>query len=203
MTCPNGKCTECFYGYTLLNNICIPSPKTLLPSQNTMMKIDLSKHYSNSIFEYTGISFSFWAKFGDVSTIIEKPISLIDPFLLTYNSTYVNYNLKNSNYNYMFSFSNYFPTLINYTTNNPKTVYENNWIPYSISLSYSVIYKNFFIQISINNEIPRSIIVYDVKIPEMIVLFNYFSKIQYRFLKIWDRYIASEELNSINYVYYY
>lgn len=164
------------------------------------MKIDLSKYYSNSNYDYTGISLNFWAKFGDVSSIIEKPLALIDPFLLTYNSTYGNYYIKNSKFNYLFSFSNYFQTSINYTTSNPKSYYESNWVPYSIGLSYSNTFKNFFIQLSINNEVARSTIQYESKIPQMIILFNYFSKIQYRFVKIWDRFLNSDELNSINYM---
>jgi len=172
----------------------------MLASQNTIMKIDLSKYYSNNIYDYTGISYNFWAKFGDVSSTIEKPISLIDPYLINYNSTFGNYYLRNSNFNYLFSFSNYFPILINYTTANPKSVYESNWIPYSIGLSYSNSFKNFFIQISINNEIAKSMIVYESRIPQLIILFNYFSKIQYRYIKVWDRYLTSDELNSINYV---
>lgn len=202
MSCANNKCSDCNYGYTLSNNVCVPSPKGLLPGQNQMMKIDLSKYYSNSIYEYTGISLNFWAKFGDISTSIEKPVALIDPFLLTYNSTYTNYLLKHTKFNYMFSFSNYFPVLINYTTSNPKTIYESNWIPYSIGLSYSNNFKNFFIQVSINNEVSRSLIQYESSKPQLVLLFNYFSKIQYRFIRIWDRYISTDELNTINYVYF-
>lgn len=165
-----------------------------------MMKIDLSKYYSNSNYDYTGISLNFWAKFADVSSIIEKPLALIDPFLLTYNSTFGNYYMKNSKFNYLFSFSNYFQTLINYTTSNPKTVYESNWIPYSIGLSYSNTFKNFFVQISINNEVARSTVQYESRTPQMIIFFNYFSKLQYRFIKIWDRFLNSYELNSLNYM---
>jgi hypothetical protein len=167
------------------------------------MKIDLSHYYRNSNFEYNGISLNFWAKFEDISEFLEKPVAMIDPYLITYNSTYGNYFLRNSNFNYLFSFSNYFPILMNYTTSNAKTFYEKNWIPYSVGISYSVSLKNFFIQVSLNNEISRSIIQYDTRIPELIFFFNYFSKIQYRFIKIWDRYLTSDELNSINYMYFF
>ena len=70
----------------------------------------------------------------------------------------------------------------------------------SIGLSYSQNFKNFFIQISINNEVSRSIIQYETKIPDLVLFFNYFSKINYRYVKIWDRYLSSDELNSINYM---
>jgi len=165
------------------------------------MKIDLSNHYANSNYKYIGLSVNLWAKFDNISTLMEKPIILIDPFLLNYNRTDTNgnYFLRNSNFNYMFSYSNYFPALINYTLNNNKEFYETNWIPYSIGILYSENFDNFYVQISINNENPRSLIVYQKDIPKTIILFNYFSKIFYRYLKIWDRYISSEELNSINY----
>ena len=120
--------------------------------------------------------------------------------MLTYNSTSGSYLLKHTKYNYLFSFSNYFPTLINYTTSNNKNFYESSWVPYSIGLSYSQNFKNFFIQISINNEVSRSIIQYETKIPDLVLFFNYFSKINYRYVKIWDRYLSSDELNSINYM---
>lgn len=163
------------------------------------MKLDLSNHYANSNYKFIGLSVNLWAKFDDISTLIEKPILLIDPFLLNYNNTSGNYFLRNSNFNYMFSYSNYFPELINYETAKNKEFYQSNWIPYSIGILYSETYENFFIQISINNENPRSLIVYQKDIPKNIILFNHFSKIFYRYLKIWDRYISSEELNSINY----
>jgi len=185
-----------------LNDICIKSPLVLSSSQNSIIKIDLSKHYKNSNYEYKGLSFNLWAKFDEVSALIEKPILLIDPFLLNYNSTNTsgNYFLRNSKFNYMFSYSNFFPSLINYSLINNKEYYETNWIPYSIGILYSKNLNNFFIQVSINNENPRSLIVNQKDIPKTIILFNHFSKIFYRYLKIWDRYISSDELNSINYM---
>lgn len=164
-----------------------------------MVKIDLESHYKNSNYKYIGLSLNLWAKFDDISNMIEKPIVLIDPFLLNYNNTNGNYILRNSNFNYMFSYSNYFPSLINYKLDNNKQYYTSNWIPYSIGLLYSEKFENFYIQLSINNENPRSLIIYQKNIPKNIMLFNHFSKIYYRYLKIWDRYISSEELNSINY----
>jgi hypothetical protein len=195
------KCTKCINGYSLLGDICIKSPKVLSSSQNSIIKLDLSKHYANSNKKYIGLSLNLWAKFDEVSSLIEKPIILIDPFLLNYNRTNLNgnYFLRNSKFNYMFSYSNFFPSLINYTLINNREYYETNWIPYSIGILFSEDFQNFFIQISINNENPRSLIVYQKEIPQTIILFNHFSKIFYRYLKIWDRYISSEELNSINY----
>lgn len=163
------------------------------------MTIDLSNHYKNSNYKYIGTSLNLWAKFEEISDL-EKPIFLIDPFLLNFNFTGSNFVLRNSNFNYMFSYSEYFPVLINYPTSNKNSFYQNTWIPFSLGLMYSEEYKNFYIQLSINNETPRSIIYYQDKIPKNILLFNHYSKIKYRFLKIWDRYISSEELNSINYV---
>jgi hypothetical protein len=197
------KCNSCIPGYSLLGNICVISPKGILDTQTNVLKIDLSRHYKNQQYVFQGYSANFWMKFGNKLTTIDKPLILLDPFLLSYKSSSPSFNLKYTNFNYLFSFSNYFSTILDYPVDpSQATNYETKWVPVSLSFSTNPAFekKSFYIQLSINNEKSRVTFFDGAFPPTQILLFNYFSKITYRYLKVWDRFISTDLLNKANYV---
>lgn len=167
-----------------------------------MLRIDLNRHYKNLKYEFQGFSLNIWTKSEETLTTLEKPLLLIDPYLISYNSTTNNYNLKYTNFNYLFSYAHMFPIVLNYSLLNPPNHYQTQWIPISITFSHNVgsLDRSFYIQMSINNE-PLQSTYYDaMHLPSQIMLFNYFSKVNYRYLKFWDKYVSIDALNKINYM---
>ncbi len=162
----------------------------------------MNRYYKNLKNDFQGFSVNLWTKSGETLTNLDKPLLLIDPYLISYNTTTNSYNLKFTNFNYLFSFADMFRVILNYTLKNDPSFYQNQWIPISITFSHNVgsEEKSFYIQMSINNEPLQSTYFDNMFLPSQIILFNYFSKVSYRYLKFWDRYMSIDILNKLNYM---
>jgi hypothetical protein len=196
------KCNTCLPGYSLIDKFCVPTTKTIFESQTSMLRIDMKRYYKNLMNSFQGFSVNLWIKSGDTLPNLDKPLLLIDPYLISYSSKTNTYNIKFSNFNYLFSYADMFPIILNYTLQYEPPEYQNKWIPVSLAFSYNARSKDgsFYIQMSINNEPVQSTYYDKYQKPSQIILFNYFSKVSYRYLKFWDRYITIDILNKLNYL---
>lgn len=151
---------------------------------------------------FQGFSLNIWIKSGENLPDLDKPLLLIDPYLISYSSKTNTYNIKFSKFNYLFSYADMFPIILNYTLTYDSSVYQNKWIPISLAFSYNTRSKDnsFYIQMSINNEPVQSTYYEKYDKPSQIIIFNYFSKVSYRYMKFWDRYITLDILNKLNYL---
>lgn len=196
------KCTNCLPGYAAVGQGCGLADKTLSSVQSKWLKIDTNRYFNNMVYETDGHSFNFWYKSAEDLSTVEKPLVLIDPYLLTYNTTTVNYALRHTSFNYLFSYSALFNRVLNYPVNfNNSALYQTTWIPVSITFGYSSTSNSTYVQMSINNEPSRASTYNGYSKPSQILLFGYFSQVYYRFIKLWDRYIPTDMLNQANYMY--
>lgn len=195
-------CNSCLPGYSLINKVCVPTSKVLYPLQSSVLKIDLNRYYANRLHDFQGFSINIWTQLGEVLGNFDQPLLLIDPFLVSYNSVTNNYYLKYTKFNYLLSYSNLFPVLINYSLQSNSTVYQSQWIPITLAFSYNFRSggNSYYIQMSINNENGQSAYFDQMYLPTILMLFNHYSKVSYRYLKFWDRYIPINVLNKLSYV---
>lgn len=203
----NTQCLQCIPGFSPnTDGICKEIIYSLNKNQVRMLNIDLTRHYTNYNFDYSGFSLTIWFQMNELLLKGEKPIIAVEPYVITYDCEKKGiFYIRYTNFDSQFWKSKDFSTIMIYKINEKNIEkYETEWISLSFSLNISKFNDRnvVFIQFSTEFEEPRSIHyeTNEIHTPRKLILFNYFSSITYRNLKFFDSALPIKELRMSNFM---
>ena len=194
------KCTQCFPGYDLNSNICLPIVLVPSSTQSVITRIDLGIYNMNKPYLFNGFGLNFWVKLVD-NLIIENPLIQLDTYLLNYYSNSTSINIRRISNSSLYGQAAFFPLIYEYNLSLAnKANYESQWTSISFSAKPTFNNTKFILQIGVGNEVIGQLEDYPVFTPTFIQMFSWFSKKNYRNIQYWDKLISIYSLIQFNYM---